>query len=165
MGSEFGGVWDGALSVNRIQNSVARGSVFLLCYSESVARGAEPCPFGFRIWGVGGGALSIWFQNSVERVGRSPLSVWFQNSVACGAEPCLNGFRIRWRVGGSVAWGAEPNSACPFGFRIRGVWRCGAEPCLSECTLDQIWAGCTVCPGGTGRNSRVWSRVCIRCSI
>jgi hypothetical protein len=32
-------------------------------------------------------------------------------------------------------------------------------------TLDQINTGCTVCPGGTGRNSRVWSRVCIRCSI
>ena len=32
-------------------------------------------------------------------------------------------------------------------------------------TLDQINTGCTVCPGGTGRNSRVWLQVCIGCRV
>ena len=34
-----------------------------------------------------------------------------------------------------------------------------------EITLGQINTGCTVCPGGTGRNSRVWLQVCIGCRV
>ena len=45
-------------------------------------------------------------------------------------------------------------------------WTSLLVPTLTVCrTLDQINTGCTVCPGGTGRNSRVWLQVCIGCRV
>ena len=73
--------------------------------------------------------------------------------VRCGGRCWPGGVPV------AVRWFSRPESLSHKSFSL-------ARPAAARArTLDQINTGCTVCPGGTGRNSRVWLQVCIGCRV